>query len=327
MVTLLSYGVVQERIMTQPYGVEQERFKNAAYLVFNNRMVAIFIALGMIWYNNEKVKNGAPIPNFFGVSVSNTIATLCQYEALRYVSFPTQTLGKCGKMIPVMIIGIFLSGKKYGWKEFGVAVAVTTGCVVFVLSGDVAAADSDDGDSMYGLMLMGGYLFSDAFTSTFQEKLFKGYEMSTYNQMLYVNLCSAFISIVTLIYQGELTTGITFSIAHFDFFINCLLLSAAAALGQMAIYYTIKNFGALFFATVMTIRQVISIVLSCVIYLHPLSWGQILSAALVFGVLYYKDTAMKSGHSHSHRPPPTAPEDGSQRKTSEEGEKRIDVKN
>jgi len=56
-------------------------------------------------------------------------------EALRYVSFPTQTLGKCGKMIPVMIIGIFISGKKYGWQEFGIAGAVTTGCVAFVLSG------------------------------------------------------------------------------------------------------------------------------------------------------------------------------------------------
>ena len=28
-------------------------------------------------------------------------ATTCQYEALRYVSFPTQTLGKTAKMIPV----------------------------------------------------------------------------------------------------------------------------------------------------------------------------------------------------------------------------------
>ena len=74
-----------------------------------------------------------------------------------------------------------------------------------------------------------------------------------------------------------------------------------------------------------TTYQVISIVLSCVIYLHPLTWGQILSAALVFGVLYYKDTAGKSGHSHSHRAPPAE----EQRKNSmeQEGEKRIDIKN
>jgi len=31
------------------------------------------------------------------------MATTCQYEALRYVSFPTQTLAKTAKMIPVMV--------------------------------------------------------------------------------------------------------------------------------------------------------------------------------------------------------------------------------
>ena len=45
-----------------------------------------------------------------------------------------------------------------------------------------------------GLLLVGGYLFFDGFTSTFQERLFKGYTMSTYNQMLYVNICSAILS-------------------------------------------------------------------------------------------------------------------------------------
>jgi hypothetical protein len=45
--------------------------------------------------------------------------------------------------------------------------------------------------SMYGVMLMLGYLGFDGFTSTFQDKLFKGYKMETYNQMLYVNLTSA----------------------------------------------------------------------------------------------------------------------------------------
>jgi len=325
MVTLLSYGVIQERIMTQPYGENQERFKNAAYLVLNNRVVAIFIAIGMMFHYKEKMKNAAPIQNFFGVSVSNTFATLCQYEALRYVSFPTQTLGKCGKMIPVMIIGAFISGKTYGLKDFGIAGAVTAGCVMFVLTGDVSSS-SEEADSAYGLILMGAYLFSDAFTSTFQDKLFKGYEMSTYNQTLYVNLCSALISVVTLIYQGEFTTGFYFSLAHPDFFFNTLILSASAALGQLAIYYTIKAYGALFFATVMTLRQVISIILSCVIYRNPLSWGQILSAALVFTVLYYKDTVMRSGHSHRAPPAEELPRRNPHAPPSGEGENRIDIK-
>ena len=38
-------------------------------------------------------------------------ATTCQYEALKYVSFPVQTLGKCAKMIPVMIWGYAINGR------------------------------------------------------------------------------------------------------------------------------------------------------------------------------------------------------------------------
>lgn len=45
-----------------------------------------------------------------------------------------------------------------------------------------------------GLLLMGAYLLADGFTSTFQQRLFAGYSMSHYNQVLYVGLCSIALS-------------------------------------------------------------------------------------------------------------------------------------
>ena len=47
---------------------------------------------------------------------------------------------------------------------------------------------------MLGLALMLGYLGADGFTSTFQDKLFRGYQMSAFNQMLYINAFSSVIS-------------------------------------------------------------------------------------------------------------------------------------
>jgi len=242
-----------------------------------------------------------------GISISNTIATYCQYEALKYVSFPTQTLGKCGKMIPVMILGILIAGKKYTWKDFVIAILVTLGCVLFVQTGDITLPDHDKHDSVYGLLLMGGYLFSDGFTSTFQEKLFHGYEMSTYNQMLYVNLFSALFILIKLIAMNEFLPSLTFSFLYPRFTINSLILSVTSTTGQLIILITIKQFGALFFATVMTVRQVVSIILSCIVYLHPLTIWQWFSSALVFGVLYYKDTMMRSSRGHHHLPSPPTP--------------------
>eukprot|EP01103_Thecamoeba_quadrilineata_P009918 TRINITY_DN2029_c0_g1_i1.p1 TRINITY_DN2029_c0_g1~~TRINITY_DN2029_c0_g1_i1.p1 ORF type:complete len:380 (+),score=48.41 TRINITY_DN2029_c0_g1_i1:132-1271(+) len=315
MVSLVIYGLLQERIMQQPYFDADDSsrtspifFRTSAYLVLNNRVVAIIIAILIMLFRKESMTNKVPLPNYALVSLSNTVATFCQYEALKYVSFPTQTLGKCGKIIPVMILGMTLSGKKYTWKDFVVALVVSIGCALFVLTGN-ETSHKDKSDTIYGLLLMVLYVFSDGFTSTLQEKLFHGTEMSTYNQMLYVNLCSAFISLATLLFTGDFLPSIDFSAQHIDFLGNSIFLSLASTLGQLVILMTIKEFGALFFATVMTVRQVISIILSCIVYLHPLTIGQWVSAAVVFGAIYYKDTMMRSsrGHSHGHAPVATSP--------------------
>ena len=58
---------------------------------------------------------------YAAVSVSNVVATTCQYDALKYVSFPVQTLGKCAKMIPVMIWGRLMLHKRYSLREYALA--------------------------------------------------------------------------------------------------------------------------------------------------------------------------------------------------------------
>jgi hypothetical protein len=44
--------------------------------------------------------------------------------------------------------------------------------------------------------------------------------------------------------------------------------------GQLIIVHTIRTFGAIVFATVMTTRQFVSILLSSIVFNHPLSPGQ-----------------------------------------------------
>ena len=53
-------------------------------------------------------------------------------------------------------------------------------------------------------------------------------------------------------------------------------LTACRALlaGQLLIVHTIRSFGALVFATIMTTRQFVSVLASCIIFAHPLSLGQ-----------------------------------------------------
>jgi adenosine 3'-phospho 5'-phosphosulfate transporter B2 len=67
---------------------------------------------------------------------------------------------------------------------------------------------------------------------------------------------------------------------------HMILLALASAIGQLFIFYTIKEFGPVIFTMMMTTRQILSLILSCLVFSHPLnmaSWG---AAILVFLVVF-----------------------------------------
>jgi hypothetical protein len=51
----------------------------------------------MIAINGEEFSNTAPLWKYLIISASNVAASMCQYSALEYVSFPVQMLGKSFK--------------------------------------------------------------------------------------------------------------------------------------------------------------------------------------------------------------------------------------
>ena len=75
----------------------------------------------------------APLSSFFYHSSSNVLSAYAQYEALKYVTFPTQTLSKSCKIIPVMLIGKYIHSKDYSAREYGEALLITLGAGLFFL--------------------------------------------------------------------------------------------------------------------------------------------------------------------------------------------------
>merc|ERR1719408_769663 len=168
-----------------------------------------------------------------------------------------------------------------------IAAAVTGGITEFLMTGDISSPN-DKSNNIYGLLLLVGFLAADGFTSTFQEKLFKEHQTSKYNQMLYINLGSAFSSVISLLVTGGFAEAFAFCAAHPAFIMDATFLSGAAVGGQFFIYSMVKEFGALAFAATMNVRQVASIVVSYIVYSKPISLLQVLGLAMVFGALFYK---------------------------------------
>jgi adenosine 3'-phospho 5'-phosphosulfate transporter B2 len=73
---------------------------------------------------------------------------------------------------------------------------------------------------------------------------------------------------------------------HTDITMHIVLLSLTSAIGQIFIFVTIQKFGALVFSLIMTTRQVLSIVLSSMVFEHSMTLQGMLGVSLIFFALF-----------------------------------------
>ncbi|XP_050405419.2 adenosine 3'-phospho 5'-phosphosulfate transporter 1 isoform X2 [Patella vulgata] len=300
----LTWGVLQERIMKHEYGktaTEQgEFFTNSQFLVFVNRILALCIALTVIFVRPQP-RHTAPLYKYSYSSISNIMSSWFQYEALKYVSFPTQVLAKASKVIPVMLMGKVVSKKTFEYYEYFTAAMISVGVSLFLLtSGDDKKVHSNV-TTISGVILLVGYMLFDSFTSNWQGELFSKHKMSSIQMMAGVNLFSCLLTSISLIEQGGFFSASAFMLRHSDFVFHAVILSICSATGQLFIFHTIASFGAVTFIIIMTMRQGFAILLSCVIYGHPVTFVGVCGILIVFAALYLRIYANQKKRAQKQR--------------------------
>lgn len=133
-----------------------------------------------------------------------------------------------------------------------------------------------------GVILLCSYIIFDSFTSNWQGNLFNQYGMSPVQMMCTVNSYSCIFTVVSLLQQGAFVTSLNFMLKFPSFIVDCILLSMCSAAGQLFIFSTVASFGPLVFAIITTVRQGLSVLLSCIIYNHHIGSVAILGLLLVF---------------------------------------------
>lgn len=285
----LIWGVLQEKIMTQKYlnsSNGSATFKDSEFLVFVNRVLA-FAFSGIHLLLTRHPRHNCPLYKYVYCSLTNILSSWCQYEALKFVTFPTQVLVKASKIIPVMIMGKIVSKKKFEYYEYVTAVMMSLGMVMFLLNNDGEHKGVKE-TTVSGIVLMAMYMTMDSFTSNWQSKLFSTYNMSSVQMMCGVNLFSCLFTAVSLLSQGVLFKSFLFMTEFPSFAIDCFLLSLCSATGQLFIFHTISTFGPVVFVIITTLRQVFAILLSCIIYSHHLSTFAVFGVAIVFIAIFLR---------------------------------------
>jgi adenosine 3'-phospho 5'-phosphosulfate transporter B2 len=286
----VTWGFIQEKVMTQRY--DTGMFPSTVFLVCANRALALVVAGALMTYKSRVLRQPAPRAPFYQFSpcsISNIVSSWAQYECLKYVSFPTQTLFKSSKVIPVMLVGKFFHKKNYPWIEYVEAVGITLGVALFMLTEKAKKGGGDGaGDSVLGVLILSVYVFCDSFTSQWQDRVYKTYHVDQYAMMFGVNFFSLTFTACNLLATGEMGESLAFLAMNKAALVNVLTLSFTSATGQLFIFYTIKKFGPIVFTIMMTTRQMLSLTVSCLVFGHSLGSGAVLGTGVVFGVLFYR---------------------------------------
>ncbi|EOD13837.1 hypothetical protein EMIHUDRAFT_103684 [Emiliania huxleyi CCMP1516] len=223
-----------------------------------------------------------PHKEIFNSGISQMLAMAASNEALRYVSFPTQVLGKSCKMVPVALITLGVSVFNFGGKKKKVGKP----------------------DQPFGLLLLGASLLMDAVTGGLQDKvkkttkeinpLVKGAKPSMHESMLWTNASGCLVALLLALLTGQpghLVNGLAFCSKHPEAPPSAVLkaivvYSISSAVGQNFVYYTLTQFNPLVLTTVTTTRKIFSTLFSVFRNpensLSPMQWG---GTSLVFAGL------------------------------------------
>ena len=293
LVSFLVWGVLQERMLTKPYNGDY--FASSYGLVFLNRFGGFLISGAMLYVKAPRASRAIAY-RFAFPSVSNMLSSWCQYEALKYVSFPTQMLFKCFKLFPIMVMGKVLGNKTYPAYDYAVALCIGVGIAIFSVSTEDLDIGKDSigeietlGGTICGIVLLLFFLLFDSFTGQYQARLFNEHpDLSPYHMMFMVNTFSMIFSFVTLVHTHEIEALCEFAYDHADMHIHLIVFSLASTVGQLFIFKTIKMFGPVVFAICMNSRIILSILLSSLIYDHDITANGMFGLVLVFSAIAYR---------------------------------------
>ena len=269
-------------------------------------------------------------------SITYLTAMAASNESLHYVSYPTCVLAKSSKLIPTMVVGWLVdrwrswrticrvddkygiavindsSAKRINTMEWIGAVLITVGILSFQYiqlhkqSSSHREGSTEQGDSPYGLVLLGLSLLMDGFLGACQSALKQTTSdvyrpPSAMETMLFTNLYATLILLPASYYAGQFQSGIDSMFFSSDNkFMLLMQLNLSASLGQVFVFLTIHHFSPLICTTITTTRKFFTILLSVYKFGHVLNTVQWLSILVVFSGLYLEIFA-KLFEEHEHK--------------------------
>ncbi|KAL4857963.1 UDP-galactose/UDP-glucose transporter 3 [Chlorella vulgaris] len=215
----LTQGVVQEALSTKQFGADGARF---AYLSSLNAVQCwvcfLWGALLLVCFDKrEPGVEYPPITAYWRPAVTNCVGPACGLHALKYISYPAQVLAKSSKLIPVMLMGSVLHGKRYSMLEYVCCLAISAGVGLFGMrssskvTGKLASPNAPLG---YTLCLVN--LVLDGYTNAAQDEIHKRHKHGSALQMMcWMNFwCGLYYLPILFVFSNVGAELTTFCLQH-----------------------------------------------------------------------------------------------------------------
>jgi len=270
--TLLSFGVFLF-FMLCSY-VEEYLFKLLPdfeygwYMtVFELTCFSTFAALERGFRGQQVLHHRASLFRHFAVAVAMTASRGLTNVSLQHLNYPTQLIFKSMKLITVMLGSVIILRKSYAWLEYTAAFLLVASAALFSL-GDISVTPSY---SYTGIVIVLVSLIADALHSNTQESVLKDAKAPESEVMLFTNMFATLCTLLVCILTGELWEAFNYCATAPAAYFIFVFRACVIYLGVLCFVTTIKHFGVVTATAVTTVRKILSIVVSFLMFPKPFS--------------------------------------------------------
>jgi len=271
------YAMAQEFISIHTFTGQLFRFP--LFLIAVNRTAGAIFALCLLKAQGLSASSSKMNMTLLP-AVPNFLATVPQYQALYHLFFPAQVLMKSLKVLPVMLCGRLMKNRSYSRLDYAEGMVITVLVSFFVWDfqlhkgnlGNASVSESASGDLLQGCALMLCYILMDALTSNLEDYVYQAVQIDPAQQMFGIEVFSGIAAWGILMCTGELGKAVAFLWRHSDALQYVGLLAISSALGTYACTVTVRLFGPAVFTLLMVSRQILSLVISVLVFQHTVDW-------------------------------------------------------
>jgi solute carrier family 35 (UDP-galactose transporter), member B1 len=309
------YSIVQEELATTLFG--GQRFTQMQSLLLLQCAFNCVVALMCVYVwdtdgrHLKKLFQRRQLVEQSVIGLTYCVAMLLSNMALTYVRYHEQVLAKSSKPIFVLVVARLANARVFPLWKYAVVLSITLGGVLFMSSSSSSSSSpsTDDGAATptilplqdpnhlwWGRLLVLASLILDGVTALQQDSLAQSYvthtdesessRPSAFKLMLYVNFWASLYLTLSSVVTGELFDCIRLVAAHSDLAFLVCAFATCSCLGQLFIFSTIRHHGALLCSMVTTTRKFSTVLLSVVLFGHPMTAVQFVGIFLLFGALF-----------------------------------------